>query len=297
MSRLEHSFDAQKFFKACQLDPGLADGLSRCDDYRELLRLLFAAKKALNPKFSFALLAKRSGFIARGFISDVIAGKRRLTGRSLPRVVKGLGLAEDLNVLLCLQVAIQEPDINYKDCSHSQLTRMLRKQRLKISSEILALPSSKARFSPFRNMAAPRVYAALGDLDHGASLAEIEMKTGFHRERIQSALDDLITLQMVAEVPSSDRYRVTAYDIYIQESEAAGAFKTYYANLLREKSTEAFSANFDSPHRLHWLSHVSVRSEDLPRLKDELRNFLKSYVESIEDSTGDKIVDLCVSFT
>lgn len=299
MSHTRSGFELQQLFLVCNRDPVLKAKFLNCTDYHELLGVLFAAKKLLNPKFSFAMFARRAGFAARGFAKDVISGKKRLTSNSLRRVIKGLDLAQDLAEFFSYQVASQEHDVVIRELSKTQVKQLLSKQRHRLHvtlSSSSSLSETIPHLSLFRNLSAPKVYAALGDLKTGASLKEIKGRTGFTLLDIKKALQHLIMIGMVEE-SSPLHYKARIHDIYIQEEEAASAFKQYYVDLISKKSAAAASANFDDPNKLYWFSHASVKSQDLPKFKQDLRDLLKHYIEKMEDSAGDKIVDLCVSFT
>ncbi len=301
MSATRSSFDIHQLSAACIRNPGLGAEFLECLDYHELLRIFFDAKKALNPKFSYAMFARRAGFAARGFAKDVMTGKKRLTNNSLRRVIKGLDLTEELAEFFSYHVASQEPDVEFRNLSKPKIKLLLTKQRHRFHLAISSLSvhsdiKPRSALSPFRNLCAPKVYAALGDLNAGANIQEIKRRTSFTLPEVKNALHDLITIGMVEEIPLR-HYRATIHDVYIQEQESASAFKQYYTDLIGRKSVEARSADFNDPNKLYWLSHASVKTQDLPKFKRDLRDLLKHYVETIEDSSGDKIVDLCVSFT
>lgn len=296
MSHARTFLDVQQLSNACTTDPNLQTEFLQCQSYQELLQVLFAAKKHLHPKFSFAMFAKRAGFAGRGFAKDVIAGRKRLTNNSLRRIIKGLDLADDLAEFFSYQVASQEVDVEFRDLTKTKMKQLLAKQRIKINNAISTPTTPDVKPSPFRNPFAPKVYAALGDLDRGSNLKEIKIRTGFSLSEVTRALQSLEAIGMV-EQTFDGHYRATIHDVYIQEREAASAFKEYYSQLIGKKSIEAATANFDDPTKLYWLSHASVKTQDLPKFKQDLRDLLRRYVETIEDSSGDKIVDLCVSFT
>jgi len=62
-------------------------------DYRLFLKDWFEDKKASVPQFSYAIFATKAGFRDRGFLHNVIHGKRDLTKSSLLKVVHALEMA------------------------------------------------------------------------------------------------------------------------------------------------------------------------------------------------------------
>jgi uncharacterized protein (TIGR02147 family) len=63
-------------------------------DYRKYLSDWFAEKKRLRPSFSYTLFARKAGFNDRGFLHNVIHGKRDLTKESLIKVSRAIGHAK-----------------------------------------------------------------------------------------------------------------------------------------------------------------------------------------------------------
>jgi uncharacterized protein (TIGR02147 family) len=64
-------------------------------DYRELLKDLFAAKKAKNKKFSYRYFARQAGFVSHSFLRFVMEGKSDLSLESIEKFIKGFKLNRD----------------------------------------------------------------------------------------------------------------------------------------------------------------------------------------------------------
>ncbi len=62
------------------------------DDYRAFLRDFFEEQKKLKSFFSHRYFTKKSGLSSPSFVLDIIKGKYNLTMKTLPRMLKGLGL-------------------------------------------------------------------------------------------------------------------------------------------------------------------------------------------------------------
>lgn len=61
-------------------------------DFRAFLKDFYSAKKGVSPSYSYELMARKAGFKSKGFIHQVIAGKRGLTTDSIFKISKVLGL-------------------------------------------------------------------------------------------------------------------------------------------------------------------------------------------------------------
>ena len=62
------------------------------DDYRAFLRDYFAEQKRLRSFFSHRYFARRAGLSSPSFCLDVVKGKFNLTLKTIPRLIRGLGL-------------------------------------------------------------------------------------------------------------------------------------------------------------------------------------------------------------
>lgn len=294
MSATRSTLDLEQFIEVCKNDRRTTSELLACEDYRQLLDMIFSAKKELNPKFSYTLFARRAGFAARGFVKDVIAGKKRVTYRSLPKIVKGFDLGPKLEELLRVMVALEETDVPFNHLPQVKLSGLLKKYRQKIKSAVASEQGREPIPSIFRNHDAPRVYAALGEIDKGSTIQDIKRRTSFQIGEIKAALQHLIAIGIV-EQSQPERFHATNYDINVQEKEAKSAFRQYYVATMKKKTRDLEFSSFDAQDKLFWLSHISVQAKDLPKLKQDLRELLARYVERMEDATGDRIVDICVS--
>jgi len=63
-------------------------------DFREYLRSYFEDKKRSNSRFSYQSLAQKAGFNNRGFVYNIIKGKKKLSKTHCYQLSKALGLNE-----------------------------------------------------------------------------------------------------------------------------------------------------------------------------------------------------------
>ncbi|MEW6774757.1 MAG: TIGR02147 family protein [Bdellovibrionota bacterium] len=84
--------------------------------YREYLRDLVVYLKAANPRFSFRYFSQRAGYASPSFLKLVIEGRRDISLQSIPRFIKGLGLAgkeaEEFEILVLLSAARTDEERN-----------------------------------------------------------------------------------------------------------------------------------------------------------------------------------------
>jgi uncharacterized protein (TIGR02147 family) len=72
-------------------------------DYRRFLTDWFVQRKKANNGFSFQVLAQRAGFSNKGFLHNVMSGKKNLSGPSALQLAQALGLgAAEAQYFECL---------------------------------------------------------------------------------------------------------------------------------------------------------------------------------------------------
>ena len=64
-------------------------------DYRKFLKDYYEEQKARDPKFSHRYFTMKVGFSSSGYFSDVLAGKKNLSGAFILKFVKALKLARE----------------------------------------------------------------------------------------------------------------------------------------------------------------------------------------------------------
>jgi uncharacterized protein (TIGR02147 family) len=77
-------------------------------DYRAFLRDLYAAKKAIDAKFSFRYFARRAGFTSSNFLKLVMDGDRNLGATAIERVASALSLGPEESEFFALLVAMNQ---------------------------------------------------------------------------------------------------------------------------------------------------------------------------------------------
>ncbi len=96
-------------------------------DSREYLRHFFEEKKNDNPHFSYQLLAEKAGFNNRGFIFNIVNGKKRLSKLHCSKISMALGHTKK-------EADYFETIVAYTQAKNQEERSFFYKQALKISS-------------------------------------------------------------------------------------------------------------------------------------------------------------------
>src|SRR5262245_16374422 len=77
-------------------------------DYRGFLKAVIAARAGQSGRVNYSALSRRAGFSSRGYLKEVLDGKKRVVPGSLPKFVKLFRLNRNLTTLFTILVALEE---------------------------------------------------------------------------------------------------------------------------------------------------------------------------------------------
>lgn len=210
--------------------------LASAGNYREFLKIYFR-----ETGISYAEAARRGGFSSRSYPRDVTEGRRRLTAKSLPSLLRGLRLESNLSRVFQLLYFAEHPEEHPEALSSSTIDARLKKDRLRAMRSSrgpirikAALPDLKhARNADLLGTSAglTDVIAALGAMEEGATLEEIQQRTGLSKTTLTCALDTLVR-EGVANYRGESRRYFPAPGISTGRARAGADWHSSYFNLL-----------------------------------------------------------------
>jgi uncharacterized protein (TIGR02147 family) len=101
------------------------------DDYRRFLRDFFDEQKRLRAAFSYRYFARKAGLSSPSLVIDVMKGRLNLTMKTLPKVVRGLGLrGRAATFFKTLVLFNQSRDEQGKEEHYEELVRIRRGSKL-----------------------------------------------------------------------------------------------------------------------------------------------------------------------
>lgn len=258
--------------------------VAECENYRDLLKLQLSQPTGKKPK-SWAGLAKSAGFSSKSFLRDMLAGKKRLTARSLPKVIKAFKLEGDVQVLFEYLVKREEEDIRQASETESFIKKQLSKTRRRILNQ--GQPQTHTKIYEIPMLI--DVYAALGSTTNGVTVESVAKKTKFSITQIHNCLATLIDYELVRK--TGVRYLPTENHLIFNKLGSEDAFKSFYEALLHE-ALGATGDRFKSEQDLFFASVLSVKKTQLPEIRHALRNTLLRFIDENEDEDGESLVHL-----
>ena len=264
--------------------------LMEAPSYRSFIQC-WITERAKSKKFGYADIARLGGFSARSFPRDVALGQKRLTLNSLSKFSKGLQLPAELSEYFRIMV-----EIEYEDCRTKTIDPIrLLEAKARLKERILGKqsPSAVSANAAFKISTLPEVYAALGSTEKGATISEILHRTTLSSIAVEAALEQMITFGIAMKKKA--RYFPSKAHLSFEHLQQSEIFKKHFI-WSSERSARMVKTGLSSDSRLFLSSAFSVNQQDLPKLKEELRNLLLKFVDTSEKTDGNKVINLVASF-
>jgi uncharacterized protein (TIGR02147 family) len=280
-------------------EPSLAETslvkiLIEASSYREFLGQAFALLKK-EKRFSYASFARRAGFRAWSYPRDIVQGKKRLSAKAVPRFIRALNLPADEAGYFSLLVYRDEPDLAPQPLSPSQIQEGLASANRKIRTKLVQKKMGGYHPAIYRIADWPYVYAALGDGQTGATLDEIARRCRLGLATCRRVLQEMEKYQLVDSLAESRRYRARTLNLVSMGLGEQGSFKEFYFRGL-ERGKKVAIRSFSSRECYFFSSVFSVKKSRMPELKERLRAVMQDFVCGAEDSAGEELATLMLSF-
>lgn len=262
----------------------MLEKLKNCKDYRSFLTCYLELQN-----INYAVFASQAGF-GRGFPSDVISGKRRLTPKSAPAFEQALKLPSTVKHLFRLLVAQEESD-TFIDVDRTVLPELIKAARQKIALrprrsnvkiEGLALSTI---LSDSRSMA---LLAASGSPENGASETQLRERTQIKSPTFERLLQNLIEQNLI--IQKNGQYLPQDLHLHFQTTDRDSLLTNIFQKAARSASEKSLSR--DEGSELFFASQFCVSEKDMPQFKIKLRELITSFVTDSINEDGDRVVKL-----
>lgn len=272
--------------------------LLEAKDYRSFLGLFFKKDGRKSPKpLTYQEFSNRSGISSKSFLKDVIAGRKRLTHRSTPKVFIALKLDRSWREFLNSLIIIEEEDLRgprfNRDRELEKLEkikekiRKTRKERIISDSKILELYLTKDF---------PEIFAALGSEEKGATIEDIIHRTNLPLKRIDFILRKMRKNKIVAYDEIENVFRASNQSFQAKE---LGSDEYFHKDFLRsiKKVKDRFTSQVNSAQSLFVTHTLSVSSDRLKEFAGKLDALLQDFTDDLESPEGDTVAEITLAFT
>lgn len=231
-------------------------------------------------------LAKKIGCRSKSYPREVMTGRRALSLAYAAPFAEAFGLKGEGKKLF----------LKMADLERSEVAA----QKMKIQGEILRIKSrmrlrlSDSPFGPsarFKQSSWIDIYASLGTLENGASMAEVAKRASLPDKAAESLLLEMKEQKLVEE--RDGRYFPLSPHFFYEGADQDKLFQQRYLEILNRVKVKA-SRSLKSEDSLFLCSTISVSSKELSRFKNELREFLNNFVQDAENPEGDTLAHILV---
>lgn len=266
----------------------IAKPLREIGDARSFLAEALALRYGGREKINLSDFSRRAGFSSRSYLSELLTGKKGFSRDSVSKIKSALKLPRGGLELFELLVLLECPPLRARAQTVEAIDSRIRALRERLrESEDSGSQQIKRRLSrAFGKPQLFQVYAALGTKEGGATLAQIEKRTGLKIEVILPVLDRLESLEAIRSAPNRFYPLQATMDVFglgetpelerlIQE--AAGLLQSRTRDVLRDPASLVFFTSF------------SIESRRLPQFRDDLRAAVFEVLDRYQDDEGDLV--------
>lgn len=257
-------------------------------DYRSFLKAYLDEKSISLSDFA------RAAGCHRGFPGDVISRKRRLTAKSFYGFEKALRLPADGKKLFRLLVAREEDDV-LNEVDRLKLPESI--QSLKAKSWVRSRRNIKEIVKTsledlLQRPEVPLVFAATGDGQKGATYDQIQSRVHLKIDLLDRTLEQLVNSGLLKF--ENERYYSQDLHVFFQGVDSQEILGKLFRKAVLD-SAERSAVSWNSKDEFFFFSNLCIRKNQLPELKEALRNTVLSFVDEAIQADGDQIVKLTAS--
>lgn len=265
------------------------ESLKLSRSYRDFLSRYLKLKR--NSLGSFAARVGSS----RGFPSEVISGKRRLTNKSAPQFAKGLKLPKVAVDFFKILVSIEEADV-FPEIDRSTIVARLEKLKKKSWSRSIQpvsdLESENLIEEASRDPHFLPLIALLGGREVGAKGNDLALSLGIEAKHVQFLLSKLVQANLVEL--KNGLYFCSGEHLNLQtvtdNLRLAAIFKSEAIRAI-QKVPQA-----DSEKDFFFCSSFTVKPESMPQLKQALKKLIIEFVDESIDNDSSNLAKLVCGF-
>lgn len=263
------------------------EALKKAPDYRQFLKTYLEIHD-----LKYSDLARMAGF-GRGFPSDVVSGRRRLTAKSFYAFENSLKLPAAGKKLFRLLVAKEEKEIFPElKKQHHQIDALIEEVRKKTSlvprRELVGAKNPDIE-SLIQNPQVMSVYAASGEPGKGASFENICKRTQLDRVQIQKAIQELERVGLLCE--KGGLYEPKDLHIFFKSIDSSAVVISTFKQACRAAAQRAELA-MKSNEEFFFASQFCIDQAKMPELKKALRETILKFVDESITADGDRVVQL-----
>lgn len=251
----------------------------------EAVQRLFNLEKSRNLKFSLSLLSKRSGIGSRGYLSEIVRGKKNISPKKAEKIAKGLNL--DSLEKECFQNLVLLAH-SKKSSNKAELMAELELSRQALQISSMPMPSTALmKFFAFE------VFCVFSLFKNEASQQQLANYFGIERK------DDVVAA--IAELQSWGLIKFRDEKFVVEKP-----FVLFHEGAAKNKHIEFLRYRLDDAklHAAKWFSQpenallisvmIAANSKHYQKWLEQTKSLLKKQMSKIETKRADTLLNFNV---
>lgn len=257
------------------------------NDYRQILRSKLAERSRHRPRYSLRAFARDLG-LTSARLSEVLSGKKGLSRQAAAMIASRLGLSVGEAQFFCDLV----------ESRHARSLVARRKAQERVSSVSNRLNVGRViEADQFQLIADWRHFAVrecLGLKDARSDAVSVGRKLGISSLLVKDAIARLVRLGLVEQ--RKGRLMPTQETVVSSDGVPSDAIKAFHEQILKKSIDALHVQGLDDRDFVSLL--LSVRSVDLPMIKNRIRRFLRDLDREFSGSPeADRVISLGTHLT
>ena len=237
-------------------------------------------------RINFADFSRRCNFASRGFVSEYLSGKKRLSSDSLQKIKKALKLQRPYPRIFELLVLLDQEELRSRYQTEAKLLNKLCEARSLISKPVsLTKANSKSLIS---NETLIQVFAASGTIEEGSSFDDLLQRTKLSTKDVEQSIEILIKNNILKI--SEGRYLPVAPQIDLDGLCAKTGFPDLITNVSKKIAKNANTISANKSNHLFYSAFSLSRSEVF-KFKKDLKEAVFEVLDNYQKDEGDIVVE------
>lgn len=255
------------------------------DNYRELLKHLFAQRKTENKAFSYRYFSQKAGFASSNFLLKVMTDRSNLSEKSIRKFAKGFGLNEEESLFFKHLVLLNQAQNAEEKSFHAR-------EILKLKSYREIHPLSEAQYQFFSNWYYMAVREAVNfpDFKEDAGWIAKTVVPAIKIEQAKSALSELQRLGLLSR-NAEGKLVQTSQNLATSDEVASTSLSQCHKEMLKRASESIDNV----PRAERDISFVTlgISKQNTKKIKELIHKFRLEVVELVSnDKTCDSVYQL-----
>lgn len=231
----------------------------------------------------------------RGFPSDILKGRRRLTAKSYYSFEKALKLPLPYKKMFQLLVAKEEPDIfaHIIDMQTIDIKiESLKQNRISQKNHSTFVQNNENDLAFQKILNNPHtmsVVAAAGDPESGATLQQIQQRTRLTDHNLNKTLNDLREYGLLKQV--HDRYYPQDLHLFFQTKNTSEMLSKFFHQAMRSAEKRLSQIN-DQSSEMFFVSEFCIQENQMPQFKKELKGLVLKFIDDSIAAEGTRVAKL-----